>query len=413
MNTIMLKLAWRNLWRNRTRTLIVASAITLSYSLMLLFFGVSDDSYQQIMDSAAEAAGGDILIQGDGYWETQSSDIVVDDPDRVVEAVASVEGVEHVIPRVLSSGLMTSPTGNEPVMLQGIDPQKQFAINDLSEDVVLGEFFSGEYDHPIVIDQDLHEKLNVELGDKLVLTATTPDGEMTRALFRLDGVVEIPGAAQAGGIAFTTIPAAQDALRMGDRIVQVGAYTSDAADHVAVHRAIEDALADEPIEVLTWEEANPGMVGFIEMDSSFGSLFIFLIIVIVTFAIANTFLMAVMERVREFGLLNAIGLTPGRIGALIMWETAVLAVVSLAVGFAIGFSAHLWISSVGIDMSSMYEGVDITGVDVSEMVIYSYLNPLKWALGTLGVFLIVILSAAYPAWKASQMGPAEAMRFYE
>ena len=200
---------------------------------------------------------------------------------------------------------------------------------------------------------------------------------------------------------------------MGDRVVQIGAYTEDGADHVAVHETIEQRLEGSSVEVLTWEEANPGMVGFIEMDRSFGMLFIFLIVVIVTFAIANTFLMAVMERVREFGLLNAIGLTPGRIGALIMWETVVLAVVSLAVGFGIGLGAHLWISSVGLDMSSLYQGVDITGVDVSGMVYYSHLNPFKWAMGTLGVFLIVVLSGAYPAWRASQMGPAEAMRFYE
>jgi ABC-type lipoprotein release transport system permease subunit len=413
MQTIMLKLAWRNLWRNRTRTIIVASAITISYSLMLLFFGISDDGYQQMMDSAAEAAGGDVLIHGDDYWETQSSDIVLDDPDGVIAKVSDIEGVDYVMPRVLISGLMTSPTGNEPVMLQGIDTEKQFAVEDLSEDLVQGAFFSEKYDHPIVVDQNLREKLDVELGDKLVLTATTPEGEVTRALFRLDGVIELPGAAQMGGIAFTTIPAAQKALQMGERVVQVGAYTADGVDHVAVHRAIEQRLAGSDVEVLTWEEANPGMVGFIEMDRSFGMLFIFLIIVIVTFAIANTFLMAVMERVREFGLLNAIGLTPKRIGALIMWETVVLAVVSLAVGFGIGLGAHLWISSVGLDMSSLYEGVDITGVDVSEMVYYSHLDPLKWSLGTLGVFLIVVLSAVYPAWRASQMGPAEAMRFYE
>lgn len=413
MQLIMLKLAWRNLRRNRTRTLIVASAITLSYALMLVFFGISDDSYQRMMDSAAEAAGGDVLIHGEGYWASQSSDVVLEDPDEIIERVGAIEGVEHAVPRVLVQGLISSPIGHEPLMLQGVDTAREFRVDDLSEHLARGAFFSAQYDHPLVIDQALHAKLDVELGDKLVLTATTPEGELTRALFRLDGVLDLPSAEQAGGVAFTTVQAAQEASLMGSRITQVGVYTLADADHPAVRHRLAAALADRPVEVLTWEQANPGMIGFIEMDRALGLVFVILIILIVTFAIANTFLMAVMERVREMGLLNAIGLSPRRIGALIMWETTLLAAMSLGAGFAIGLGVHLWVSAAGIDMASTYEGVDITGVDLSEMVIYSYLDPLKWALGTLGVFVIVMLSAAYPAWRASRMAPAQAMRFYE
>ncbi|MGM0554793.1 MAG: ABC transporter permease [Myxococcota bacterium] len=413
MKTIMLEIAWRNLWRNRTRTIIVGSAIIFSYAMMLIFFGIGDDSHGKMEEAAARAAGGEVLIHGDGFWKTQSSDIVMDRAAEVRERVESVDGVRHVVPRVLINGLMTSPTGNEPVQIRGIDTRREFDVEDYSEDLVEGAFFSGDFDHPIVIGTNLRDKLDVDLGDKLVLTATTPEGEVTRALFRLDGVIEAPASSQ-GGLAFTTIEAAQDALKMGDRIVQMGVFTTSNVSNSEADERLEKALSTFDVEVLTWQEAVPEMVGLIRLDDSFSWLFIVVIFVVVTFSIANTFLMAVMERVREFGLLNAIGVTPGRIGALIIWETVILAATSIVIGFGIGLGVHLWVQRVGIDMAAFgMDQMDAAGIDMSDLIIYSHLDPMKWGLGTLVVFFIIVLSAAYPAWRASNMAPSEAMRFYE
>lgn len=413
MQAIMLKIAWRNLWRNRTRTIIVGSAITFSYAMMLIFFGLGDDTRGKMEEAAATGAGGEVLIHGDGFWASQSSDIVLENPGEIIERAESIEGVEHVLPRVIINGLMTSPTGNEPVQIRGIDTGREFAVEDYSEDLEAGSFFSDTYDHPIVIGRDLQDKLDVSLGDKLVVTATTPEGEVTRALFRLDGVIDVPASPQ-GGLAYTTVAAAQDALEMGDRVVQIGIFTSSDVEHVRVDQRLEELLAGDDVEVLTWQEAVPEMVGLISLDAAFSWIFIFVIFVVVTFSIANTFLMAVMERVRELGLLNAIGLTPARIGALIMWETVILAATSISVGFALGLGVHLWIERVGIDMALFgMEDMDAAGIDMSDMIIYSYLDPMKWGVGTLVVFLVIVLSAAYPAWRASRMAPSEAMRFYQ
>lgn len=408
----MLKLAWRNLWRNRPRTLIICSAIILSYALMLVSMGISEDTYTKMLDAAAEGAGGEVLVHGDGWWETQSSDIVIDQPEAARKALEGVEGVDAVIPRVVINGLATSSRGNEPVRLMGVDLDSEAKLADLSEDLDSGQFFSDEFDHPIVLSQKLVDKLGLERGDKVVLTASRPDGEVTRALFRLDGILDAAGMGES--LAYTTLAAAQKAVAMEGQLTQFGLLTDEAVAHEQVAERSKIALEGRGLEVLTWQEAVPEMVGFIQMDEAFGYIYMIVVFIVVIFAIANTFLMAVMERVREFGLLNAIGMTPGRVGKLIFWETALMATISIAIGLGIGLGIHLYIADVGINMAEMY-GVDmeLAGVNVSDMIMRSEINPGKWLGATATVFLSVMLSAAYPAWRASQMAPAEAMRFYE
>ncbi len=410
----MFKLAWRNLWRNRTRTLIIGSAIAMSYAMMLVSLGVAEDTHDKMMDAAAVGVGGEVLVSGDKWWETQSSDIVIAHPDRAEHTLEGVAGVRAVIPRVVINGLLTTSHGNEAVRLTGIDPGSEAKLKDPRKNLATGKFFSDKFDHPIVLSTKLADKLGAERGDKIVLTATTPAGDVTRALFRLDGTVKSAGGALGEGLAYTTIAAAQQAVSMQGALTQFGVLTTDAATHAAVAKRARTALAGQHLEVLTWEQAAPEMVGFIQLDDAFGYIYMIVVFIVVIFAIANTFLMAVMERVREFGLLNAIGMTPRKIGALMLWETTLLALMSIVIGFGLGFAAHSYIAHVGIDLSKM-SGADmeLAGVNLADMIMRSRINPLKWVVATVAVFGSVLLSAAYPAWRATKLAPAQAMRFYE
>jgi ABC-type lipoprotein release transport system permease subunit len=404
------KLAWRNLWRNRTRTFIVGTAIVLSYALMLVALGVADDSYHTMTDAAAVGVGGEVIVHGDGWWDSQSSDAVVDEPAEVERTLADLDGVEAVVPRVIINGLLTTARGNEAARLMGVDLERERALRDLDEHVRTGTFFSGEYDQPIVLSEKLASRLGVELGDKVVLTASRPDGEVTRALFRLDATIATTGAEEM--LAYTTVDAAQEAVAMDGRVTQLGLRTAAPPDAVA-ERA-RRALDTDRLEVLTWEEAAPEMVGLIEIDRAFSYVYMVIVFLVVVFAIANTFLMAVMERVREFGLLNAIGMTPRKVGGLIFWETGILATIAIAIGFGLGLAGHYYLAVVGIDLAAMSGAdIEIAGVTLTDMVMRSHIDPVRWGAATVAVFAAVIVSAIYPALRAMRLAPAEAMRFYE
>ncbi len=411
------RVAWRNLWRHRTRTLILTTAVAFSYGLCLFSMGMGDDGHQQMLDEAAEGAGGDILVHAEGYWESKASDLVIRDGDGVLAAVESAPGVKAAIPRMIITGLVGSANGNRPLLLQGIDPVRELALRDLSEDLHQGVYLdSTERDDPIILGATIVEKLELELGDRVVLTASDPEGEVTRALFHLTGVVEtgMPEIDEMMGI--TTLEAAQEALAARGMFTQIGIIKDEALEPDSVAVMVRAAVVGEGngLEVLTWQEAIPEMVGFIEVDDAFLYIYLAVIFAIVAFAIANTFLMAVIERVREFGLLTALGLRGSGVARLVLTETLLMTALAMGIGFALGYSGHLAASHWGIPVAMWgVEDMEVSGVDFADMVMRSKINPIKWAAASILVAFVTLASALYPAWRAARFEPAEAMRFYE
>jgi ABC-type lipoprotein release transport system permease subunit len=409
-------IAWRNLWRHRGRTLIMASAVALAYGLLLLGMGVNDYMHQRMLNEAARAAGGDVLVHADGYWDTRATDRVIPDGARTTATIAAVPGVGAAIPRVLTTGLVSTAVDSRPVLLQGVHPERERHLQDPARHLYDGSFLDDGRRDGIVLGRRLADRLEVDLGDRVVLTATGPDGEMTRALFHLAGVIQTGTRDLDEVLGFTTIEAAQRALGMDGAITQIGIVLADGAtaDSVAARVAAAVGAAGSGLEVFTWVEAVPEMIGMLEMDAAMDAIYMAIIFLVVLFSIANTFLMAVMERVREFGLLNALGLDHRRIGQLLLNETALLTAVAMAAGLFLALVGHTAVNHWGIPIAAY--GVDefeMGGIDASDMVIYSMIVPKKWVLGSLFIAGATVASALYPAWRATRLAPAEAMRFYE
>jgi ABC-type lipoprotein release transport system permease subunit len=411
------RMAWRNLWRHRTRTLIMTSAVAFSYALFLVSMGMGDNGHAQMLEAAAEGAGGDVLVHADGYWDNRSSDLVIRNAGPILDVVKTLEGVQAAIPRVLVNGLVSSAAGNRPVMLQGIVPELELALRDFGEDLSAGEYLTeSTRDDPLILGATIVEKLKLELGDRVVLTATDPEGEVTRALFHLTGVVETGLRETDESLALTTLDAARGAVAMDGMLTQIGVIVSDGAQPDSVAAAIHVAadIEGNGLEVMTWRQAIPEMVAFIEIDDAFLNIYIVVIFAVVAFAIANTFLMAVMERVREFGLLNALGLRGGGVARLLLTETVLMTLLALAVGFSLGYGGHLAVDRWGIPVGAWgVEDMEISGANFADMTMRSTVNTAKWIVATVAVAAITIGSAIYPAYKASSLAPSEAMRFYE
>jgi len=444
---VIWRLAWRNLWRHRARTWILVSVIAATYALSLVGLSIGDDSHQRMLREAARVAGGDVLVHGDGYWENKASDIAIPAGDPVVEALRGIEEVVSVHPRVLINGLVSTSAASRPVFLQGVDPDLEVAFRGFGDDIVDGTFLAEEErDDPLVLGAELAEELDVEIGDRVVLTASGPDGEIQRALFHLTGTLDAGAGAANEVLGFTTVEAAAEALGMEGALTQVGltVASEDAVERVAA-RAREvlagvalageaptgEALSQEAqvegeaggrgeappgmeLEVLTWREAVPEMVGFVELDDAFGHIYMIVIFVVVLFAITNTFLMAVMERVREFGLLSALGLRDRQVGTMLLAETVVLTALAMTIGLTLGLAGHFAANHWGISVAAYgIDEIEISGIDMADMVIHSTITPAKWIAASVMVAVASVASALYPAWKAMRLAPSEAMRFYE
>ncbi len=412
----MLKLAWRNLWRNRTRTAITGSAIALSLLLQLFSYGTADSTYEKMEMAAVKAAGGNVLVHADGYWGSRSVDKVIRDAAPLRQRIAAVTGVEAVIPRVILTGLVSSARGNAGVELVGLVPAAEKRLDDKERFVKQGTFLVSDKKAPIVLGKGIVDDLRLELGDKVVMTASDPDGEITRMAFRLVGIAETGSDMMDDAAAWTTLAALQTQLKLPGAVTQLGIVITDDAQRAAVRDDIAAALGKDAaaLELLTWSEAMPEMLSFVEIDKSFSYIMGIFIFIVVAFGIANTFLMAVLERVRELGLLSALGLTPARIARLVVIESVLLAIVAIGLGLAAAYGIHVWVADVGIDFSQFSNAeLDMGGVVMEDMIIYSVIDPVRWFGTCAAVFLLIVMSASYPAWRATRMEPATAMRTYE
>lgn len=408
----MLKIAWRNLWRNRTRTLITATAIAMAYAVFLIANGVQDYTFDEMRSAASKAAGGDVLVQTENYLDQQTNDAVLDDGDAMLARVRDVGGVQAAAPRLIVNGLVSTSASSAPVTLRGVDPEVELAVHDVTKYLRDGTWFESDRDDPIVLGSKLVEELDAEVGDRIIVTATDAEGEMRRALFHLEGVLHSGSPMTDRGFAYTTVKAARGAVGMDRELTQIGVLGDIPRAELA--QKLERAIEDDSVEVLPWDVAMPDLVGFIEMKKGGGAFFGFLLFLVVLFAITNTFMMIVMERVREFGLIGALGLSPRRTAAMLLTETAFLAMVAMAIGLGIALGAHLLIDTYGIDFSAIYgNNLDVAGVSLTDTVIYSKIDAFRWFKASASVFAMVMIAALYPAYKTTKLGPAEAMRFYE
>jgi len=414
---MLLRLAWRNLWRHRARTLILGTAVFLSYGLLLASMGMGDDAHQQMVDAAIEGAGGQVLVHGAGFWDARTVDIRIDAADSVLAALDQVTGVRAAIPRVLVNGLLSTAQGSRPVMLEGIVPAAEARLKDISDDVKEGDRLDGTTVRaPVLLGRPVADELQVKPGDRVVLTASGADGEVTRALFHVAGIIQTGRADLDEMVAYTTLETAQSAVGLDGAVTQVGLLMDGGVTTDSVKARVERALGarNGSLEVLTWQQALPEMVGYVEIDDAFLYIYVVVMYMVVIFAIANTFLVAVMERVRELGLLNALGMRGRRISRMILGETVFLVLLAMAAGLALGLGIHFSLSHWGIPMSAFgVDEMELSGVDVSSLVIRSRITLDKWIAASVLTALSTVAAAIYPALRAARLAPAEAMRFYE
>ena len=414
----MWKLAWRQLLRNRARTLITGSAIALAVALFLLSLALGDGMYGKMMEAAERSAGGGVLIHHAGWWKSRESTAAVTTPEPVIAAAEATPGVRAVAPRVILEGVLTSASneGFAAVTMRGVDPAAERPFNDLSRFLTRGDFLTGDDPRGLVLGQKLTEDLSIELGDRVVLRFTDARGEEAQALFRLRGVVATGSADIDRGVVLVRLATAQEVAGLAGGVTQIGVL----GDHGLPLDTLKARLAKslgplaQGLELLTWQEAMPELVGFIEMDGNMNVLFALVIFIIVAFGIANTFLMSVMERVRELGLLSALGVTPARVGGLVLRETVLLALFAMGLGYAIALAAHAHLATHGLDYGQFVGSeMEISGVIMDDLLIYTVVNATRWIGTGLAVFVMIVISALYPAWRATRLDPSQAMRTYE
>jgi ABC-type lipoprotein release transport system permease subunit len=402
---ILLRLAWRNLWRHPRRTLLTAGAVALGLALVLIFLGIQDGQHRQMIESAVRMGSGHVLVQVPGYHRSRRVDMQVPAETaarvRAWAQVASPAGVEAVLPRASVSGLLSSADGATGVSLLGIDPAAEAHVSRLASRVAEGRFLEADDRGLMVIGRGVARVLRARPGSRVVVMAQgAGEGEIRSALFRVAGILETGLEEIDEALALAPLTAVQDLLALRGGVHQVALILEDQDAAPAVARAASSPFPE--LEALTWADADPQLAAFIKIDDGGTYVFDAIFFVLIGFMLLNTLLMAVLERRREIALLGALGLTAGRRLAMVLLEALMLGTVGIAAGLALGLAGHAYFAVHGLPLAWFTsQSFEAAGV-MLDPVWYSVLTPARVG-GAVGlVFVLTLALSLIPARHAAR-----------
>ena len=405
-----IKLAWRNIWRNKTRSIVIITAITLGIIASLFLDAFAQGMVRSFIQNSIEKVTSHIQIHSPGYLDDQDVKTYIDHSELIVSQIDTIEGIRNVVSRTLVNSMISSSRHSQSVVMKAIDLESESLLYDKSETVVDGKYFTSKSRNKILISTRLAEKLSLKVGSKTVLTFMDMEGEITAAMFRIIGLYDSGN----NNYDETTVYVLQKDLKEvinpningGNIPIHQVAILLDDKNNIT--EVLDNLKSKWPeLDIQPYNEIAPEL-GLYESQMDFITWFYFIIIMLaLIFGIINTMLMAVLDRYKEIGVLMAVGMGKGNLFSLIVVETIFLCLVAAPIGMAIGFIIINFFSSTGIDLSMWSEFLEEYGM---QSMVYPQVNPLSFYRLTFILITTAILAALYPAWKAIRLNPLEAIR---
>ena len=406
------RMAWRNLWRNRRRTYITLSAIVFGVFMAILMMAMQDRNWDDMIRLAARLGAGHVTIQHPEYLDSPTLTRTVQGTDRLKRLAAEDERVVRVVERITGFNLLSTARENIGAGFIAVAPEQEDEETlSFIEAIVEGEFFSSSTDGGIILGEKLASNLDVELGSKLVYTLTDKEGEIVSALARVSGIVRTGSPSVDAGISLLPIDTVREVVGFApDEAIQIAAFVDDQRVSDAVVTDLDARVSDDAA-VLAWHELQPDLAVFIAMKVGGSVVMTLILAALVAAGIFNTLFVSVMERLREFGIMLAVGFSPGQLFGLIMLESAWLAVIGLTAAAAVTIGPYLYLASTGIDISAMIpaDQVEIAGVGMSTTLRVGIYGK-NVALIGVSALAAILLSGVYPAWRAGRADPVETIR---
>ena len=406
------RVAWRNLWRNRRRTFLTLVSIAFGLFLAVLLTAMQDRNWADMIDLAARLGGGHVTVQHPEMQETPSLEKTVGGTAAVAAAALDDPTVDRVVVRIVGQTLLATASNSRGAAFVGIDPTQEdsttLAIINAFEE---GAMFESADDGGIVLGARLAENLGVTLGRRVVYNMTDRHGEIVSALARVSGIVRTGAPGVDAGLALLPLNTLREVLGYdADEATQVAVFIDDQRRSDDVAAVLAQRLGDEVV-ALPWHESQPELAGFIAMKVGGANFMKILIAVLIAAGIFNTLFVSVTERMREFGIMLAIGYSPRDIHTMVMLESAWLGLVGLVVGSLVTLGPYLYLNAHGIDLTAMVGqgGNEIAGVGVPA-VFKVEIFPVNAVFIGIAALLATLAAGIYPAWRAGRVAPVETIR---
>lgn len=410
-----LRIGWRNLGRNRKRTVLTALGLAVGFFAVVFIVGWSQGTMVEMVESATSLVNGQIEIHDAEYRPDRNLYDTIGgrdgtDVDALLRAIDADVSVVAAAPRVYAGGLISSGQATVAGMFMGIDPARELTLSRFLDPLAEGRLPEAGRNE-LVIGVEMARQLSVGLDDEIVVVAPAADGSMANDLYTLVGIFRTGLVELDATFAVMPIDTLQTLVVLPEnRIHEIAVATTDPWIAETTAARLGDVLSagDRAVEVVSWTTLNPAMVDYVALGDALYFIIIIIVFSIAIFGVANTMVMATYERRREFAVMLALGATPRAVRAVVLHEAVALGVLSLALGAVMTFPVMVWFHTAPPDMSWAVGDVTLMGALWSPSLRVEYDVPF-WIVSAIALFVTALLASLLPAWQAARVPPADTL----
>jgi len=401
---MVFQIAWRNIWRSKIRSFVVMGAIIIGIWSILFIVAFSSSMVGGYIKNAIQNETSHIQIHNPKFVEDQDIQFLIEEPDAKLASIQSNEQVKTATLRTSINGMLNSARGARGVNVRGVIPAEEAAVTDLPSKIIEGRYFEEGKKNEILISQVLTEKLKLKLRKKVVLQFQDLSGNITSGAFRIVGIFKTGNTLFDESKVMVNRKDLNRLMGKEDGAHEIAVYLKDTNTLMDSETQLQQDFPDLLVE--NYRILSPDVQLYESQIDISATIFTFIFMLALIFGIINTMLMAVLERNKELGMLMAVGMNKGKIFLMIVLETLFLGVVATPIGLFLGWITITYFGKTGIDLTAFSAGIEKFGLATT---IYPSLTSPHYVSLAISVFITALLAALYPARKAIQLKPIEAI----
>jgi putative ABC transport system permease protein len=407
---ITIKLAWRNVWRNKRRTILTMLTIIAGGAMIIFMNAIAKGGHDQMIEDAIALNVGHIQIHEKGYNDNLTIDYAFQPTNELLQALKNDPQINSFTKRVIAAGMLSVEDKSIGVFIQGIDPINEIQVSHLNERIQAGRYLLPKDSRHIVLGATLAKKANLKVGNEVAIISQGFDGSIAAEQFEVVGIFSCGNPEYDRELALIPIQTAKDVFSMMGYIHAITIRIDDIGYIKPVKQRLHqfNKYDDVELEILDWSELMPELVQFIVMDDIMAYIFDFILFMIVAFGILNTIQMSVFERTREFGVMLSIGTAPRMITSVVLIESVFISLIGITIGTIAGTLVSYYFTLHPMDFAAYAEETGVWGVTMT-----TFPAKITWKNLTVtmsSVFVLGVLFSYFPARRAAKLKPIEAIR---
>jgi putative ABC transport system permease protein len=403
----MFKIAFRNIFRQKRRSLLTSLTIFGGLALATISIGWADGSYNFIINMFTRNELGHIQIHFGNYRKRPSLYKTINNYKQIGEKLDNLKGIESWSPRLYSAGLVSVNDNSSGAQIIGIDPIREERATRFDKKIIKGNYFFPTASHTAILGKGLAKVLNADTGDDIVIVSQGADGSIANDIYKIIGIMKSDNEIGDRMSIYLNLADAQDLLVLPNQIHEMAVIVGKLTDVKKLTNQIEKLLQNSNLEVSPWQVFAKSFYQAMKADKEGMWIMLFVIMLIVAIGVLNTVLMSVLERQREYGVLKAVGTRPFDIFWLVIQEVIILSVFSICIGAALGTLTNYFLSFHGITLPQSFS---YGGMEFKKM--YTEVNIRSIIIPTITVIFSATVISFFPALKAAHTEPAKTMRIH-